>query len=783
LLAGGAAPETIVVHPTWGRDQGPGSVGQMTATASTSSILGNRVVRSEDPKFLTSGGVYVDDIALEGAAFATYVRSPFAHARVTGIDVSEARNAPGVLGLFTAADLDLGLFPLDMAMLPATMPRTFLATDVVRFVGEPIAVVVTEERYQGEDAAALVIVDYDPLPVVLDVEASLEGDTLLHPDAGTNVCFAIPDDPVDLSDCEVVVRHRLMNRKVAPCPLEVRAAAARWTDEGRLEHWAGCQGAHPVRDSLAAIYGLEPTMVRVIAPDTGGGFGARGFVYPEEMLCGWLASRVGRAVRWTESRSESMLGFGHGRGQVQDITIGGTRAGKVLAYQLDIVQDSGAYPRISAILPFLTKMMLSGTYAIERASCRARSVVTNTVPMVAYRGAGRPEAAAAIERAIDLFAAEIGMDPAEVRRINLVPEDAFPFTNSTGTTYDSGRYERALDLVLDAAGYADLRAEQSRRRLAGDRVQLGIGLSVYVEITALQGGTEFGRVEIRPDGGVRALTGTSPHGQGHVTSWQMLISERTGIPMDQIEVVYGDTDVVPKGGLTGGSRSLQLGGTSIWNAAGHVVDQARDVAAHLLEAHPDDIVLEGGTFHVAGAPALGRTWAEVASAAETPLAAEGDTQQAGGTFPCGAHLAVVEVDMETGHVRLVRLVAVDDAGRILNPLLAEGQVHGGLAQGTAQALFEEVVYDDDGNPLTSNLADYTFISAAELPSFETIHLETPTALNELGAKGIGESGSVGSTPAVQNAVVDALSYLGVRHVEMPCTPERVWREISHARAS
>jgi carbon-monoxide dehydrogenase large subunit len=535
---------------------------------------------------------------------------------------------------------------------------------------------------------------------------------------------------------------------------------------------------------LAATYDLDAGQVRVITPDVGGGFGSK-MHHPEELLCPWLSRRIGRPVRWTETRSESMLGLGHGRAQIQDITIGGTRDGKVLAYQLAVVQDSGAYPRIGSLLPFMTMMMLTGTYDIPKAAFSSRSVVTNTVPVGAYRGAGRPEAAAAIERAMDLFAAEIGMDPSEVRRRNLVPPEAFPFTTPTGTTYDSGRYEHALALVLDAAGYQELRAEQARRREAGETKLLGLGLSVYVEITGLTGGGEYGHVSVLPSGRVRALTGTSPHGQGHETAWAMLISERLGVGLDQIDVIHGDTDAVPTGGLTGGSRSAQLGGTNMWRAAGAVVERGRELAADLLEADVKDVVLDTdtGQFHVAGTPSISKGWAELAATAEDrgqPLAGEGDFSQEGGTFPSGTHLAVVEVDMETGRVELLRLVAADDAGRILNPLLAEGQVHGGLAQGAAQALLEEVVYDSDGNPLTSNLADYAFISAAELPSFETIHVETPTPRNELGAKGIGESGTIGATPAVHNAVVDALAHLGVRHVPMPATPERVWRAITAA---
>jgi carbon-monoxide dehydrogenase large subunit len=749
------------------------------------SILGHRVPRTEDPRFLTGRGAFIDNLPLAGAVWVTYVRSPVAHARLGPIDVDDARGAPGVLAVVTADDLDVPPVPLDLpALASAPMPRSMLARDVVRYVGEPVAAVVTETVAQGEDAAALVVADYEPLPVVLDVEAALSGELLLFPEAGTNVCLELTGDEISFDECEVVVRRTLHNQKVAPAPLEMRAAASRWEDDGRLTHWQACQGAHPIRDRLAALYGLEPAQVRVITPDVGGGFGAKAFSYPEDLLLPWLARAVDRPVRLAEQRSDSMVGLGHGRGQRQEIEIGGTRDGRVRAYRLTVTQDAGAYPRMGAVLPFMTRMMLTGTYDIPAASFSSRSVVTNTVPTVAYRGAGRPEAAAAIERAMDLYAAEIGMDPAELRRRNVVGPDRFPFTTPTGTRYDSGRYAHGLDLVLAAAGYPELRAEQERRRAAGERLLLGIGLSVYVEITALSGGGEYGRVEVRPDGWVRVVTGTTPYGQGHHTTWAMLVADRLGVPLDAIEVVHGDTDLVPAGSITGGSRSVQLGGTNVWRAATHVVEQGREIAARLLEADPADVVLEEGRFHVAGTPALSRGWAEIATVAADergePLAGEGDFTQDGGTFPSGAHIAVVEVDVETGAVQLVRFVAVDDAGRIVNPLLAEGQVHGGIGQGVAQALLEEVVYDADGNPLTTNLADYAFISAAELPSFETVHVETPSPRNELGAKGIGESGTIGSTPAVQNAVVDALAHLGVRHVSLPCTPERVWRAIQEA---
>jgi carbon-monoxide dehydrogenase large subunit len=481
-----------------------------------------------------------------------------------------------------------------------------------------------------------------------------------------------------------------------------------------------------------------------------------------------------------------MVGLGHGRGQHQTIEIGGRRDGTVEAYRLTVLQESGAYGEVGSILPFLTRMMAQGTYAIPKVEFNSRSVATNTTPTVAYRGAGRPEATAAVERAMDLFAAEIGMDPAEVRRKNLIPRDAFPFTGVTDTTYDVGDYEGALDLALEASGYTGLREEQARRRDAGEPVQLGIGVSLYVEVTAGPfAGKEFAKVEIEDDGSATIYTGSSPHGQGHQTAFAQLASDELGIPIERIRLVWGDTDLVDRGDGTMGSRSLQLGGSAVHEASVAVVDRARQLAADALEANPDDIVLDKreGRFHVAGTPAIARTWSEVAVAARddgNPLSVITDFQASSATFPFGAHVAVVEVDTETGRVELVRFVAVDDAGRILNPLLADGQRHGGIAQGAAQALLEEVRYDEDGNPVTSNLADYPAISATELPSFELVPMETPTDVNPLGVKGIGESGTVGSTPAVQSAVIDALGHLGVRHLDMPASPERVWQAVSRA---
>ncbi len=752
------------------------------------SILGHRVLRREDPKFLTVGGTYVADLALEGSAHLTFVRSSMAHAKIASLDLDAAMAMPGVIAAYTNDDLGLAKLPTIMEMTNAAMVPTVLASGTVRYVGEPIVALVAETREIAADALEHVVVVYEPLPVVIDPSAARTDEQLLFPEAGTNVAFVLDfgGDDTLFDDCEVVVDATITNQRVAPCPMEVRSAAGYLGTDGRLEFYSATQAPHAVRDTLASTLSIEPDMVHVVAPDVGGGFGAKASVYPEDIVVGWCAQRLGRPIRWTETRSESMLGLGHGRAQVQHVKIGGTREGVIRAYRLEVLQDSGAYPGFGAVLPYATRLMVSGPYNIAKAEFASVSVVTNSTPTTAYRGAGRPEATAAIERSMDLFAREIEMDPAELRRRNLIGKDDFPYTTPVDTVYDVGDYTRALDLALEMAGYEELRAEQARRRESGDLRQLGIGLSCYVEITNGLPDGEFGAVEVRPDGKVVVRTGTSPHGQGHVTAWSMLVAEQMGVSMDDIEIIHGDTDIVPRGAGTMGSRSLQIGGAAVNQAAVDVVEKARDLAADLLEADRHDVVLDKskGRFHVVGTPAISHSWAELAQAAPTrsggPLFAEVDLASPGPTFPFGTHISVVEVDTETGKVTLVRHVAVDDAGRILNPLLAEGQVHGGIAQGAAQALLEEMVYDEEGNPLTSTLADYSFISAAELPSFETRFTETPTPLNPLGAKGIGESGTIGSTPAVQNAVCDALSHFGVKHLDMPTTPLRVWNAIRDA---
>jgi aerobic carbon-monoxide dehydrogenase large subunit len=748
------------------------------------SILGNRVVRVEDSRMLTEGGKYVEDFEFPNAAWVTYVRSPMAHAAIESIDILDALDVPGVLRIFTSDDLEsIGLNPNNNPNFAAEMRRPFLAIGTVRYVGEAVVAIVAESRQAGADAADLVVVEYEPLPVVIDVEQSVKDEILLFPALGSNAVLKIgTPNAADFSECDVVVEERIVNQRLSGAPIEARSGAAYWTPEGRLVHYSACQGGHPTRDLLAVVYGLPQSDVRVVVPDVGGGFGVKSRSYPEEVALGFYARQLGRPVRWTETRSENFLAMPQGRGQIQYAKIGGTRDGRILAYQLDVIQDAGAYPLTGAVLHGMTMRMTTGCYEIPSVGFTGVSTVTNAASITAYRGAGRPEAAVAIERMVDRFAAEIELDPAQVRRINLVPKFMEAYTTSVGTPYDVGDYPESLERALKAAGYDELRAEQSARRAGGDHIALGIGLATYVEITSGVGGSEFGAVELLDDGRLRVRTGCTPYGQGHVTTWAMIVSDRTGVPMDQIEVVHGDTDEIRTGGLTVGSRSVQLGGSAIAAASTKLIEQARDRAADLLEAAADDVILDAdaGKFHVTGTPARTVSWAELASTDGGPLAADHDFTAPMPTFPFGTHVAVVEVDTETGHVRLRRQIAVDDAGNLINPLIAEGQIHGGIAQGVAQALMEEVIYDEDGTPKTTNFADYPVISAAELPSFELVHMATPTWVNELGAKGVGESGTVGGIPSVYNAVIDALSHLGVRHMTMPCTPEKVWAAIKSA---
>jgi len=767
--------------------------------AESGSILGNSVVRLEDPTLLTGAGKYVDDLeAGTTAARVHFVRSTVAHGELRSVDVSEAEGMPGVLAVYHAGGDDLGLpsfqgFPL----MPETFNRPVFAKDRVRFVGDVVAAIVADTAAHAVDAAEAVVVDIDPLPAVVSHQDALAPDApLLFPENGSNVCFATnfgEEDPLEGAD--VVAEVEMVSQRLAGVPMEPNGCLmVPGEPTGGITCWISHQAPHSVQPAIAGFLGLDPGVVRVVCPWVGGGFGPKAAVYIEYLVAAAVAMRLGRPVKWMETRSENMVNLVHGRDFVMTAKLGLTDDGKIVGLDANVTASGGAYPAIGAVLPMLTQMMSVGVYDIPKVRFNATSVATNNTPVGAYRGAGRPEATQLIERVLDVAADQMGIDPAELRRKNFIPPESFPVTTTTGGAYDSGEYAKALDAALAASGYKELRADQERRRKNGDRLQLGIGVSAYVEVTAPLGlHTEFGSAEINDDGTATISAGTSSHGQGHHTAFAMVASEVLGIPMDKIKFVNSDTASVPRGAGTMGSRSLQTAGNAIFASSKEVLSRAKQIAAHTLEASPDDIVTGDGGLHVAGVPGKIVSWADLAASSKdasrlpeglepAPLRHEGDFDGGNSTFPFGAHVSVVELDTETGKVTMLRHVAVDDCGRILNPLLVKGQQHGGIAQGAAQALFEWVQYDSDGNPLTSNLMDYLIPAASELCSFEVSNTETDSPRNPLGAKGIGESGTIGSTPAVHNAVVDAVSHLGVKHIDMPCTPERVWRAIQSAKA-
>jgi carbon-monoxide dehydrogenase large subunit len=642
------------------------------------------------------------------------------------------------------------------------------------------------------DAAELVVVDYESLPVVTDPLRSLGADApLLFPEHRSNVAVLVRrrshDDPFEGAD--VVVRGRFVNQRVAPVPLEVNGALAVPDEDEPLTLWLPCQATHYSRSTIAGALEVANETIRVRTAAVGGGFGAKIPAYPEQAVVAALALRLGLPVRYLESRSENLVAMTHGRDHIQDVEIGATRDGRLVGLRASVVADLGAYADEGATLPGSSTLMAVGPYDIPRLDFEIRAVFTNKTPLGAYRGAGRPEATALIERAVDLVAVELDLDPAEIRRRNFI--HGFPRETVAGATYDTGAYEEALDEALRLADYGALRREQAGRRERGDGPLLGIGIASYVEVTGW--GSEYARVAVADDGSVSVVTGSSPQGQGHETAFAQIVSDRLGVPLGAVSVRHSDTSLVPRSEGTMGSRTLQVGGSAVLQAADLLVERARALASHVLEVSPEDVVLsDEGRFEVAGVPASGVSWIDLVRAAvggtggrpntDAALDVEHDFEIQASTYPFGTHVAVVEIDAGTGAVRLVRHVAVDDCGLILNPLLVQGQVHGGIAQGVAQALFEAVIYDETGTPMTSNLTLYAFPSAADLPSFETANTETPTPLNPLGAKGVGEAGTIGATPAVQNAVIDALSHLGVRHLDMPMTSERIWRAISDARA-
>jgi aerobic carbon-monoxide dehydrogenase large subunit len=753
------------------------------------SIRGTRVRRVEDPDLLTGGARFLADVDLGPALQAVFVRSDVAHGRLQAVDTTVAQSMPGVVAVWTAADLDLAPHH-GLSKVHDDFARPPLATDRVRFVGEAVAVVLATSHGAAADAAAMVEAHIEPLDDVTDPEEALEPTAaVVFPARGHNRAVMVLDDAaLDLEACsDVVVRGRYLNQRMAVVAMEPDGCAARPEPDGRLTVWASNQMPHLVHRQLVEALGCERHDVHLVTPQVGGGFGGKAGLHPEYTVVAAAARRLGRAVRWTPTRSDDLVSLPHSRGQVQYVELGCRRDGTFTGLRVHLVGDAGAYPGIGAMLPTGTRRMGQGPYAIPAAQIDVIAAVTTTTPMGAYRGAGRPEATAMVERVVDQAAHELGMDPVALRLKNLIEPSAFPYTTLFGHRYDSGDYAMALRRACEQVGYDELRREQHRRRQAGEGLLLGIGVSCYVEVTAGGSSSEYASVEVHADGSATVYAGTAAHGQGHRTAYAMVVADLTGIPVDRIRLVDGDTDLVPTGGGTGGSRSLQLGGSAVQGATEVLVERARELAARHLEAEVDDVVVDAvaGTVGVVGVPSRALTWAqlvELASCDDAALEGRFTFEQAGATFPFGAHVSVVEVDRDTGFVRLVRHVAVDDCGTVLNPMIVEGQQHGGIAAAVGQALFEEVRYGDVGTPVTSTLVDYTIPTAPDLPAFDVVSTQTPTPLNPLGVKGIGEAATIGATPAVQNAVIDALSHLGVRHLDMPCTPQRVWQAIAAAEA-
>ena len=753
------------------------------------SILGASVKRVEDPRFVTGQGSYLPNLHFEGETWMSVVRSSVPHGTVTSIDTEAARAMPGVIAIYTAADFEDVTLPTAFTGHPEMMRRPLISGDRVRFIGDIVAVVVAETAAQAQDAADEVWPEYDELPVVVDPDAAADDDApLLYPDHGSNIAqtHRLEAASNDVGQDEIVITGTVRHQRVAAIPLETNSAVSVPRDDGHLDVWAGSQQAHGHRNTFASTLGIDRDLIHLKIPDMGGGFGAKIAAYPEQVLTAAIALKLNRPVRWEEGRRENLMAMSHGRAQTHDVTLYANREGKVRRIEYIVTQDAGAYPQFGAELPLFTMRMAAGPYLIPEVEFTSRSVVTNTTPTDAYRGAGRPEATGTLERVMDMLAAELGLDPVEVRRRNFIPDDAFPHTTSTGERYDTGRYAAALDLALETAGYTELRAEQARRR--GERVQLGIGIASYVEITAGGGRKDWGRVTVHEDGTVTIYSGASSHGHSHETTFAQLASQVLKVPMDKISFVQADTDLIKRGGGTMGSRSMQMAGSAIKRAGDSVIDKARQIVAHTSEARLEDVIqFDDGRIGVTGVPDTGLTLGEIAVLAADPdnlpdgmvpgLDADDLWVQENATVPFGTHVSVVEVDTDTGDVTILRHIACDDPGTVFSRMIVDGQVHGGVAQGIGQALYEQVLYDDYGTLLTANLTSYLIPTGVVMPSIEIDRTTTPTDENPLGVKGIGEAGTIGSTPAVVNAVIDALSPYGVRNLNMPLTAAKVWKAI------
>ncbi|HZX68015.1 MAG TPA: molybdopterin cofactor-binding domain-containing protein [Candidatus Elarobacter sp.] len=774
------------------------------------AMVGARIRRREDPRLITGRATYVDDVKQVGTTFAAFVRSPHGHAKLLRVDASRAKAHPGVLAVYTGDDLHHA-HNLKSSLPVAhkipdlkTPPHYVLAIDEVRFVGEPIAVVVADSAYTARDATELIEVEYAPLPVVIDAEKAANGPPFVHESLGTNVAFTFPfsagDPDAAFAAADVKVKQRIVNQRVAPVPIEPRSMVANY-DAGmqQLTMYSATQIPHLLRTQLAVVLGLPENKIRVIAPEVGGGFGAKLNVYAEEAVIGWVAMQLERPVKYIETRSESFQAMIHGRDQIDDIEVAAMRDGTITALRVKIYANLGAYHQLlTPVVPVLTLLMANGCYRFSNVAVTVIGAFTNTMSTDAYRGAGRPEATFFVERALDLVALKLGMDPAEVRRKNFIAKSSFPYTTATGLTYDSGDYETTMDKALAAADYAGLRKRQAELRKQGR--YLGIGLSTYVEVCGMgpsaampAAGWDSATVRVEPTGSITVLTGVSPHGQGEETTFAQIVADELGVPIDHVSVVHGDTDKVQYGVGTFGSRGTAVGGSALKLAIETIQAKAVKIAAHQWEANPDDVEYRNGKMQVKGDPSKSMTTAEAGFLAfmgdklppglEPGLDATRRFEPPNFVFPFGTHICVVEIDAQTGQVSVEKYLAIDDCGRLINPMIAEGQVHGGIAQGLSQALFEEVIYDDNGQLLTGTLMDYAIPHAEQVPHYELDHTVTPTTVNPLGIKGIGEAGTIGSTPAVANAVIDALAPFGVVHIDMPLKPEKLWAAMHASNGS
>jgi carbon-monoxide dehydrogenase large subunit len=771
-----------------------------------SALVGSPIKRREDPRLITGQATYVDDIKLHGTLHMSVLRSPYGHARINSINTEAARKHPGVVAVYTAEDLKGAVGNIAIAVplghvTEGMGTRGALADGKVRYYGDPVAAVIADDRYTARDARDLIEVDYEPLPAVIDLEKAMQPDSpRLYEEFDTNIAFGIhpPTDEIDKvfeqtkADGGIVVKTRMVNQRLAPVPMETRGVVAEYNKANRsLTVWSSSQIPHLLRNILAALVGLPQHQVRVIVPEVGGGFGCKLNIYPEEMVAAFASMRLGHPVKWIEDRSESFAATIHGRDQIDYVEVAATKDGKVTGMKVYGISDLGSYCQIftNVIMIAFGFPVSCGAYDIPVIHLSADTVFTNKAPTDAYRGAGRPEAAYVVERAIDLVARELGKDPAEVRRLNFIKPEQFPYKSAAGAVYDTGDYAPTLDKALAIAGYQNLRAEQARKRADGKL--MGIGISSYIEIcgfgpkgSAPVGLYESARVRVEQSGTVMVYTGSSPHGQGEETTFAQIVSEEFGIPVESVLIMHGDTDSTPEGRGTYGSRTTAVGGSAVFTAVERLREKMKQIASHMLEASVSDVTLEDGKFFVAGSPQKSVTFADVAATAnlsntlapgiEPGLETTVFWEPEACVFPFGTHICVVEVDKDTGEAEIKRFIAVDDCGRQLNPMLVQGQVHGGIAQGVGQAMIEGVEYGEDGQLLTASLMDYAMPLASELPSFELDHTVTLTTVNPLGVKGVGEAGTIGSTPAVANAIADAL---GVAHVDMPFKPEKLWKII------